>query len=735
LSLLCCFSIQVQAQQVLKTLAEKYQLAEAHSPAQFNAAGKYAQALFFNNEQQEAIALLKKNIESANRLKDGKYSAYLYAILAMNSRLLDQVSDSEKYIQLAKNYSLRTNDFEIKGYVAYCEGWLWVRNAKENEGIKSFLQALTYLEKAPSSETLYARQSTVLKEISSIYANWKAYDLQEKYSKQLLSSALKHNEPNTIFEAYMSMGYLYEQQLEDKPQNIQIRDAAENYYKKAIQLFLTHQGSIATPSNLSYAAINLANLYLHHYPESYTSEIKHYAQLGIDQAVQLNDNSLIASGYGILSELALRNSQSAQAKDYLFSALLSISSNSVQDKQILMNIYARLSDIFESEQDYQQALSFYRKYIDAFESVYDSEKLEQGRRLEAQFDKERQQQKMLRMELQAEKKEQQIHLMEAFAIQQKQDLQNLKLTEENQRKELELVHLESEKHAQELRLSKLETQKRAQDILNYQTELKYKEKLNRNFTILTVVFILFIFLLLYAYSQRSKTMKQQEELHNLALEKEKQNSKISNLTSMLEGQEKERGRLARDLHDGLGGLLASTKINLSHRLEQLPQEVQQEISPSIAQIDIAVHELRRVAHNLMPDLLLNYGLQEALKDYAARMSNTQIEIDVEFIHYQEKITKEQQLLVYRIIQELVNNTIKHAQASQLIIQIIEDAKSLSVVVEDNGIGFDTEGTAKQKSAGLHNIASRIQFLKGNFRMHSQINLGTTVEFDFPKEKI
>lgn len=183
-------------------------------------------------------------------------------------------------------------------------------------------------------------------------------------------------------------------------------------------------------------------------------------------------------------------------------------------------------------------------------------------------------------------------------------------------------------------------------------------------------------------------MKQRDQLHALAMEKEKQNSKISTLTALLEGQEQERGRLARDLHDGLGGLLSGTKLQLSYLDPHQSETIEDGISKSIKQIDGAVEELRRVAHNLMPDLLVKYGLEVAIQEFASRISNSALDIHTEFINYRNSLSEEKQLIIYRIIQELVNNAIKHADASEIIIQISQEESVLNLTVEDNGKGFD-----------------------------------------------
>ncbi|WP_260509639.1 sensor histidine kinase [Empedobacter falsenii] len=269
-------------------------------------------------------------------------------------------------------------------------------------------------------------------------------------------------------------------------------------------------------------------------------------------------------------------------------------------------------------------------------------------------------------------------------------------------------------------------------MVNYITELNFKNKLNKYYIFSIIFFIALLALLLYALKQRNKHLKQREELYKLEIEQERQNSKISTLTALLDGQEQERARLARDLHDGLGGLLSGTKIQLTHLNDKIDNHSKKDMAKSIHQLDGAVDELRRVAHNLMPDLLLKYGLEEALKEYAIRMSNEQLDIDVQFLSYTNSLDKENQLLVYRIIQELVNNAIKHANAAQIIIQFVEDETNYSVTVEDDGKGFDMNNTKLTKSAGLHNIQSRIQFLKGQLNIHSEIDLGTSIEFQFPK---
>ncbi|WP_164112411.1 MULTISPECIES: sensor histidine kinase [Sphingobacterium] len=724
----------VLAQDLLNQLKKDYNKTREASIERFQLTGKYAQALFFNNQQDKAIALIEENVALASKLSDGKYTAYLYTVLAMNNRILDNATTSIDNITKAKLYAKKTKEIEIKGYVKYGEGWLAARNNKEAEAVRSFLQALQYFDSSPPSPTLELRKASVYKELTSIYANWNEYESQEKYGNLSLKIAEKQKDPNAIFEAYMSMGYMHEQQFTANPHVQRYRDLAEKYYLQAIAVYNKNKHSFAITSNLSFVANNLANLYLRFYPEEYRESVQFYALLAQSKGLETGQHNHVASAYGIHAELAIQEQNYEKAKANLLASLAEINKEPVPDQHILLSIYENLSNVSECEGNNHEALRYYKLYLKTFEAIYNKEKLGLSKRLEAQYEKEKQMQQLQNLQLESEKKEQQLQLMRALGIQQRQELENLKLREENNLKRLELSQMEAEKQGQVLRLSKLESETRAGEALNYRKELSYRENINRFFTILIGTTFLLLLLLFYAYRQRTKHMRQREQLHGLALEKERQRSNIATLTAMLDGQEQERGRLARDLHDGLGGLLSGTKLHLSHIREKSDDFSKQQLSRSIEQLDIAVGELRRVAHNLMPDLLQNYGLEETLTDYASRMSNDSTEINVQFLYYTYSMDKDQELITYRVIQELVNNAIKHAQPHQIIIQVVEEEFRYMVTVEDDGKGFDVNTIKNNNSAGLHNINSRVRFLNGNLHIQSSLNLGTSVEFEFPKKE-
>ena len=717
----------VQAQDVLSKLEKEYNHASNNTAEQLNLAPKYATALFFHNRKSQSYQILETNISMARKQADGKYATILYAVQAMNYRLDNKGSESSKSLEMAKTYSLQTTSNEAKGYLQYAKGWILIRNNKTTDAVAAYLKAIEYYENSPTTSTLYGRFGNVAKELSTIYSNLNEYQLEEKYSKQFLLLASKQNDPNLIFDAYMRMGYVYEQKYTQNPSDTGFRNKTEQYYLQAITAFNKNKDAMLNRSSLSYAAINLANLYTGFDKD----KAMQYARLANSVSLEIGDPIHIASSFGILAELALQDKNYDLAKSYFLKASMEIGKSPFRDHNIELSILESLSRISEEQGNYKEALTYYKSYVDKYKSVYDQEKLDITKRLESQFDKERQEQKYIKLQLESDKKAQEIKLINILRAQREQVYNNLKLVEENQRERLKFSELESEKKEQQLRLAKLETQQKSNDINNYKKLLAFKEKINTYYIFFIIFFIILILLLLYAYKQRAKSLKRRDELHALAMEQEKQNSKISTLTALLEGQEQERGRLARDLHDGLGGLLSGTKHQLSYLNPHQSENIEEGISKSIDQIDGAVEELRRVAHNLMPDLLMKYGLEVAIQEFASRISNNALEIHTEFINHRNSVSQEKQLIIYRIIQELVNNAIKHAHTSEIIIQISEEENVLNITVEDNGQGFDPKSLDVRKTAGFHNIELRIQFLKGTMNITSELNIGTSIELQIP----
>jgi signal transduction histidine kinase len=230
-----------------------------------------------------------------------------------------------------------------------------------------------------------------------------------------------------------------------------------------------------------------------------------------------------------------------------------------------------------------------------------------------------------------------------------------------------------------------------------------------------------------------RNFKQKQKLHEqriIQLEAEKQ---LSATEAVLKGEEQERTRLAKDLHDGLGGMLSGIKFSLNTMKENLimTPDNAQAFERSIDMLDSSIQEMRRVAHNLMPETLLKYGLDTALKDFCSYINGS----GVLKVNYQsfgmEKIQLEESVSVsvYRIIQELVNNILKHANAKFTLVQLTFSNDTLLIDVEDDGKGFELTMPDKQKGIGWKNIYSRLEYLNGKLDVQSQPGKGTSIHIE------
>ncbi|MBZ4187509.1 tetratricopeptide repeat-containing sensor histidine kinase [Niabella beijingensis] len=191
-----------------------------------------------------------------------------------------------------------------------------------------------------------------------------------------------------------------------------------------------------------------------------------------------------------------------------------------------------------------------------------------------------------------------------------------------------------------------------------------------------------------------------------------QQQEIKLAQAMLQSQEEERNRVARDLHDGIGSMLAAVKINLSAITSDIGEQYGQQIKDAMHQLDNSASELRHIAHNMMPDLLLRYGLEAALKELAESFISKHTSVDLQCLNISQGIPLSEQLSIYRIVQELLTNAVKHAGAGNILLQCSQNEKIFLITVEDNGKGFDIEDGSMHHGMGIANIKNRIAYLNG-----------------------
>jgi signal transduction histidine kinase len=287
---------------------------------------------------------------------------------------------------------------------------------------------------------------------------------------------------------------------------------------------------------------------------------------------------------------------------------------------------------------------------------------------------------------------------------------------------------------------KYQTEKKQNEILQLQKDklsqsLSIKQKSTLNYFLIGSLAALLVvgFLGYRNFRNRQQLAKQQDELQQQRIRELEKDKQLVAVDSLLKGQEDERSRLAKDLHDGLGGLLSGVKFSLSNMKDNLiiTPDNMTVFERSLDMLDTSIKELRRVAHNMMPELLTKFGLDEALKDYCNSVNATNLlSVTYQSMGLDGRIDKSAEIIIYRIIQELLNNILKHAAATEVMVQLIKEDSRLSVIVEDNGKGFDTVLLKSNRGAGLTSIQSRVDYLKGQLDIHSEQGKGTLVNIEF-----
>lgn len=284
---------------------------------------------------------------------------------------------------------------------------------------------------------------------------------------------------------------------------------------------------------------------------------------------------------------------------------------------------------------------------------------------------------------------------------------------------------------------KYESRKKTTEIKLLEKEKEFAESKNEQqkrimYTLLFAMglLLLAIYYIVGFYKQKMKANRiinsQRGEISHRKIQDLENKIKINSMQSMIEGQEQERERIARDLHDSLGGLLSTIKLQFGS-VENKIENIQKEESYKKANelIDTAVKEVRVISQNLQPGALHDLGLISAITDLVNRAQSSNGP-DIDFQHYDipKKMDSMVALNIYRIIQELLNNAIKYASASEILIQLNKEEDDIVILFEDDGIGFDVE-TSQEKGMGMENIQSRVNYLKGNFHVDSRHEEGTS----------
>ncbi len=421
-----------------------------------------------------------------------------------------------------------------------------------------------------------------------------------------------------------------------------------------------------------------------------------------------------------------------------------------KDMEQIVSIYSNLGDYYFQRSQYQLSLASYLNsytYVKQLGNKYYLSSTSAS--LARVYQKLHQKDKALQYIVQAEKV--------ANEVGARADLKDIYLSRAEMEQEAGNYELSANYFAKTLTLTdslfksttsekvaeieaKYQDEKKQKEILQLEEDkkiqsLSIQQKSTLNYFLFGSVAALLILVFLGYINFRSRQIlaKQQDELQLQRIRELEKDRQLLVVDSMLKGQEEERSRLAKDLHDGLGGLLSGIKFSLSNIKDNLivTPDNMAVFERALDMLDSSIRELRRVAHNMMPEMLISFGLNEALKEYCNALNAVKLfEVKYQSLGLELRLDKSSEIIIYRIVQELLNNILKHAAATVAFVQLIREGNRFNVVVEDNGKGFDAGNPENNKGAGLANIRSRVDYLKGQLAIHTEPGKGTLVNMEF-----
>ncbi|TKC12921.1 tetratricopeptide repeat protein [Pedobacter polaris] len=493
-----------------------------------------------------------------------------------------------------------------------------------------------------------------------------------------------------------------------------IKKAIE-YEKMAIDLANKHQDK----RSIAIFQSKLSNLYFE--AEAFELAEKNFVQ-AINLHESINLQKTVAGAYIGYGKSLLKLNKLEQAKSNLDKGLaIAISQKSAVDKR---NAYEALTEYYIKINESNQAIKTQRQYIAVKDSLLNESNSKQINELNTIYQTQKKEQKILLLDKQ--------NLIQGLELNKsKLELENESL--ENDKKALQISEQNFilQKNKVLIAQKQIETRAKAQQIklLATQNEVQKLELLKRNIFLIIIISILLVSILLaYLFYSRNK-LKQEARLQDEVIKQQDLATK-----AILNAEESERKRISNELHDGLGQMFSAVKMNLSALTEDLNFKNEQSkdmFDKTLSLVDESCKEVRSISHQMAPNVLLKSGLATAVRDFISKIDSRKLKIKLETFGLQERLDQNIETVLYRVIQETVNNVIKHAEASSLDIQLSKDEEGINAMIEDNGRGFNTSELEKFEGIGLKNIRSRVEYLKGSVDFSSTPSSGTLVAIFIP----
>lgn len=468
-------------------------------------------------------------------------------------------------------------------------------------------------------------------------------------------------------------------------------DKAIEYSEKALEVF--NKNSLS-----QFQLITLPNLATQHYKKGDTIKAINYYNEAETLAKKLKNKRSLSMIYNNLGNIYLENNPN-KAESYLLNALQLKEELNLNDGIDITK--SNLGYIYLKNKKFSKAISFLK----------DAENGVRGKQLGDIYTYLSESHKGLN------------NYAEALEYLNKaKQLNDSLLSSENQKTILDIQ-------------TKYETEKKEKEILQLQTDnliTESKRKKNKNLFIIALSLLGLLSFVIYQQSKNAKRkriiLEQEHTIKSQVLEQKLHEQELEGIDAILEAQEQERSKMAEDLHDNLGSKVATLKLYLESYDDK--EDFTGFYDKLKKLMNDTYNEIRNISKNKNFGAQINKGLIPSTKTIAKQISDSKtIDIKVINVDVNKRIENTLEIQIFRIIQELLTNIIKHAEATETIIQFSEHDNILNIIVEDNGKGFDTK--AKKPGIGLINIEKRIEKIEGELVIDSSIGNGTTVILNIP----
>ncbi len=591
-------------------------------------------------------------------------------------------------------------------------GTEYIQNGNLVKATEYLLKGLAIREEIKDQKGI----ASVSSNLSVLYKELKKYDESIIYANNAIAIYKQLNLPIDEGRVYVNLGLIANRQ-----KNYQ---QAEKYFDEALNRFKGTTYTKGLASVYNNRGLVLKNQHktvkaLENYTAGY--------QLAVAAGDKQNQSILLIE----MGDLAMMENNFELSEKYLLEALKL--AEEIKYLELEKDANETLSNLYKQKTDYQKAYTYQIRFNVLSDSMLAKDKIKIIEDVKGKYETEKKELKITVLSKSDSIKSLQIDNQQISIIDNLLKITNQKLALTNADLKLKEDGLIIKSKEETILQNRLDATEKEQHIalLSKENKIKKLELVTRNKTIVgisvfTILLVLSAWLFYQRHQAQQKGLLQQEIFKQQSIA----------MQGILEAEEKERKRIASDLHDGVGQLMSAAWLNLQAFKEQinLTDETHQQLfDKSVALVDESCKEVRSVSHNMMPNALLQKGLINAVREFIHQVSSKKLSINLQTDGLHKPIPSHVEMVLYRVIQESVNNVIKHAAANNLDISINQETDGVDVMIEDNGKGFDPINLKNKDGIGLSNIKNRVQYLKGKVEWNSAPDEGTLVAIHIPIE--